>query len=428
MLPVRATTLLTSQLASVSAFLLGALTLLLPSGYAYGAAVFIVFAMASFPLWAKERLSDRSAVWLALVFAVMGAVWIFGADLDRGLSALNKPFRYVLALACIPVAFLYPPKGRWLLWGIAVGAAFGGLRASYDIFVLGYERAWYDAAHQSSSGVIQYGNMSGLFGLICWVQWAVFHERWSWRRSALMLACVFLGVLGSLLSQTRGGWVALVLCMVPLLWLIYRYVANHRFIYAVLGLLAVVMALLWHQSSYLQERWSLARDEVAGFVKNGEADNSVGHRLAHWKLAWDMGLEKPLTGWGEAGYAEQKRLRVEKGEAPPSVMYYGHAHNEWFDMFVKRGVIGLVGLLLFYAVPLALFWPTQARVQRPDRTIDPEALCLRLAGMLFPLAYLGFGLTQVYLAHFNGNMIYLFMVLFFMAAIRGHQRGHGGSV
>lgn len=97
-------------------------------------------------------------------------------------------------------------------------------------------------------------------------------------------------------------------------------------------------------------------------------------------------------------------------------------------MFVKRGVIGLVGLLLFYAVPLALFWPTQARVQRPDGTIDPEALCLRLAGMLFPLAYLGFGLTQVYLAHFNGNMIYLFMVLFFMAAIRGHQRGHGGSV
>ena len=174
--------------------------------------------------------------------------------------------------------------------------------------------------------------------------------------------------------------------------------------------------------------WSLARDEVAGFVKNGEADNSVGHRLAHWKLAWDMGLEKPLTGWGEAGYAEQKRLRVEKGEAPPSVLYYGHAHNEWFDMFVKRGVIGLVGLLLFYAVPLALFWPTQARVQRPDGTIDPEALCLRLAGMLFPLAYLGFGLTQVYLAHFNGNMIYLFMVLFFMAAIRGHQRAHGGSV
>ena len=47
-------------------------------------------------------------------------------------------------------------------------------------------------------------------------------------------------------------------------------------------------------------------------------------------------------------------------------------------------------------------------------------------GHAFSLAYLGFGLTQVYLAHFNGNMIYLFMVLFFMAAIRGHQRGHGG--
>ena len=69
-----------------------------------------------------------------------------------------------------------------------------------------------------------------------------------------------------------------------------------------------------------------------------------------------MGLEKPLTGWA-GGIRRAKASACGKRKSPFGP-YYGHAHNErWFDMFVKRGVIGLVGLLLFYAVPLALFWP-----------------------------------------------------------------------
>jgi O-antigen ligase len=87
-------------------------------------------------------------------------------------------------------------------------------------------------------------------------------------------------------------------------------------------------------------------------------------------------------------------------------------------MFAKRGLVGLGGLLLFYGVPLALLWPTRQRVLRPDGLLDRQALCLRLVGVLLPLGYLGFGLTQVFLAHFNGNMVYLFMVLLTLAALQ----------
>ena len=177
------------------------------------------------------------------------------------------------------------------------------------------------------------------------------------------------------------------------------------------------MLLSWYQAPQLEQRWEQAQSEVSGYVDNGNARTSVGQRLDHWQLAWNMGLDRPLGGWGEVGYQQEKQRRVAAGLAHPIVLEFGHAHNEWLDMFAKRGLVGLAGLLLFYGVPLALLWPTRKRVQRPDGLLDRQALCLRLVGVLLPLGYLGFGLTQVFLAHFNGNMVYLFMVLLVLAAL-----------
>ena len=402
----------------MAAFLLPALTLALPSGYAYGIVLLILCAVVSVPQWVGRPMESPSARWLLLVFVVMGLVWLYGSDASKGWSILNKPSRYLLAVICVPFAFAFPPRAPFLLWGIAVGAAAGGLRALFDVHVLGFDRAWIDSATRSS-GAIQYGNLSGLMGLMCWVQWLVFLDRWRWQPLLLMAICALLGMLGSLLSQTRGGWLALALCMLPLSWCLVRHLWGRRMLVGSAGLLALVVLLGWYQAPQLGQRWEQAQSEVMGYVEKGIADTSIGHRLDHWQLAWNMGLDRPLGGWGEAGYQQEKKRRVEAGKAQPIVLEFGHAHNEWLDMFAKRGLFGIGGLLLFYVVPLALFWPTQARVQSPDGSMNPQLLCLRLVGMLLPLGYLGFGLTQVFLAHYNGNMVYLFMVLCTLAAIKG---------
>lgn len=366
-------------------------------------------------------MASISARWLLLVFVVMAALWLYGGDLTKGWSILNKPSRYLLAVMCLPLAFAFPPQGRFLLLGIAAGAATGGLRALFDVHVQGYDRAWIDSATRSS-GAIQYGNLSGLFGLMCWVQWAVFSGRWHWARQLMMAACTLLGLLGSLLSQTRGGWLALALCMLPLSWFLVRYLWGRRMLVGTVGSLVLVLLLCWHQATQLEQRWEQAQSEISLYLANGNAETSVGQRLDHWQLAWNMGLDRPLGGWGEAGYQQEKRHRVAAGLAHPIVLEFGHAHNEWLDMFAKRGLLGLGGLLLFYSVPLVLFWPTRARVQLPDGVVNLHALCLRLIGVLFPLGYGGFGLTQVFLAHYNGLMVYLFMVLLALAALERHAR------
>ncbi len=49
---------------------------------------------------------------------------------------------------------------------------------------------------------------------------------------------------------------------------------------------------------------------------------SLGQRLEHWRYAWDAGREKPLTGWGMAGYLQDKARRVGAVQYQPAIMEY----------------------------------------------------------------------------------------------------------
>jgi hypothetical protein len=54
-----------------------------------------------------------------------------------------------------------------------------------------------------------------------------------------------------------------------------------------------------------------ARQEITQYESRGDAASSVGQRLAHWGLAWRMGLDRPWTGWGRYGYeAEASQIQA----------------------------------------------------------------------------------------------------------------------
>ena len=105
------------------------------------------------------------------------------------------------------------------------------------------------------------------------------------------------------------------------------------------------------------------------------------------------------------------------GQAHPFVLQFDHGHNEALDLFAKRGLPGVLALLVLYAVPWAIFWPTRRRLAADLHRPEGTALALRLVGLALPVLYLGFGLTQAFLAHNSGNMFYLFMVMLVFAAL-----------
>jgi len=152
------------------------------------------------------------------------------------------------------------------------------------------------------------------------------------------------------------------------------------------------------------------------------AETSIGQRLEQWRTAIHLFEQEPLTGWGVLGVVRGKQELVDQGKSHPSIMSYGHAHNEVIDMLVKRGGIGGIALLLFYAVPLGLFWPTRQRIQRVAIEERSQALAVRVAASMLPIAYFGFGWTQVFFAHNSGNIFYLFAIVAFWAALQQLER------
>lgn len=407
-------------LSSTAAFMVPGLALWVHSGYSWGALLLLVCSMASVPLWLRSR-PERSTGWLAGAMVAMALLWMLDlADVPTW-GVMDRPSKYLLALPCLFYLAVFPPQTRWLWWGLAVGAWGSGLVALRQTQWQGLERA------TGYTNAIQYGDLSLLLALMCLAVLLVQWTRWSlWQRLA-WVSSVGMGLLGSLLSGSRGGWLALGLSL-PVLVALQAWCGQRR--RALLGaalVLAGTVALIGFGSADMRARLDKASQEVADYQNKGDAASSVGQRLDHWKLAWAMGLDRPLTGWGRQGYETEKARRVAAGQAHPFVLQFGHAHNEVLDLFAKRGLPGVAVLLFFYGVPLLLFWPTPRRVRRPNGQIDEEMLGLCLVGVLLPVTYIGFGLTQVFLAHNSGNMFYLFMCMLVHALLLSHAHSNGPS-
>jgi hypothetical protein len=185
-------------------------------------------------------------------------------------------------------------------------------------------------------------------------------------------------------------------------------------------LIALALTMIW-QWPTIQHRTAKAVQEIALFrtqaAETNPANTSVGQRLAHWQLAFQMGWDRPLTGWGDDGYKQEKQRRIERGEAPSVLSAFGHAHNDWLEMWAKKGLPGLIAFALLMAIPAISYWrvlreprPSQDAVDRSPR--HAAALC----GLTLVVGYVGFGQTQVMFAHNSGTMMYLFMNLLFLSA------------
>ena len=399
------------RMSNAAAFMVPGLALWLPSGYSWGALLLLLCTLASAPQWLQQPVA-RSTWWLMASVLAMLAVSLLDVGIPWELSRLDKPGKYLLALPCIFYVLAFPPDPAWLWRGVFAGACGSGLVALYQTIVQGLPRA------TGYTNAIQYGNLSLLLGLMCaavllahWGQWR------AWQRLGWTVA-LLLGFVGSLLSESRGGWLALALVVPVGGWLLRRR-GQRRLVLRSAGVVALALtALLAFKGAELQQRLDKGYNEAISYQQNGDASTSVGHRLEHWRLAWSMAQQHPWLGWGRSGYEKEKVRRVAAGQVQASVLEYHHAHNEVLDLWVKHGLLGVFALAAFYGVPLWLFWPRQRRVLDAAGQVDRTALALCLVGILLPLTYFAFGWTQVFLAHNSGNMFYLFMCLLVHAALQ----------
>ncbi len=409
------------QLTTLTAFLIPALALSVATGYSYGAVLLLLGALASLPRWAAVR-PDRDTARLALAMVGMALLWCVLSDPRENWGRFDRTVKFALAVPCLLFIVAFPPRARALFWGLLVGSIGAGGVALWQVHVEGAPRA--SGFPSNHTNAIQWGNLALLMGAMLAAQTMALYRQLPRSIVALSVLAVLAALNASMLSQSRGGWLALLLA-IPLAVALFQRLHPGRLLRIVAGLLAALAVLTALNWKMVENRWQLMHQEVQVYDQQGEAGNSVGQRLEHWRYAWDAGREKPLAGWGMAGYMEDKARRVAAGEYHPSIMDYIYAHNELLDLFVKTGLIGVGMILFFYGVPVALFWPSRRRLDAMARLPEPlqaQILAVRLSGLCIPVLYVGFGLTQVFFAHNSGIMFYLFLNTVTWGALVGLQR------
>lgn len=402
--------------SNLALFMLPAMATTVPSGSSYSAILLVlVSCVAFFKASPQERKLPADARWLFLSFLPLAVCWLLD-DLSSGLSvgrSAEKPIRILLTLPALWYLAYRPPAHIWLWLGASVGTMIACTEAIYQFFFLQMERA------QGAMFSIHFGDLVLMLGLMSLCAWhvPVRQNRWVFR-AWLLMGCMA-GLLASILSGTRGAWLGLgVILAIYATYLLF----GRRF--KLLGLLVAANACLLGitlsiPSLNVEDRAQAAYSDIQAFSSSGVANTSVGARLQMWQHAWRLYQERPVLGWQRRGYLEQQRLGVARQELDPVMEQYDHPHNEWLNLAAKDGTLGLLALLVAYAVPFGIFLRLFRQARQPYHA---RLRAVAAAGMLVPSAYFGFGLTEAFLPHSSVITVYCYLLCLLWGAAYGLQK------
>ena len=330
------------------------------------------------------------ACWFPVVVFLL--YWVVSGFDYRALKELDGPARFLLFWPLVIALSAAGVGARTLVSGFALMALVAAVHALASL--------WLGAPPQSGEPLraglwlnpITLGNLSLLASVVL-LSAAVYWQRLQ-RTSlvwlVLVLAALALGA--SLMTQTRSNLLALPLLLAVLL---PQMSARQR-------LLAVLAAVAFLALTVLGNPRFLAT--LTG-LQAGELDVQTSSRLAIWQIAWAEFAAHPGWGGGLNAYHDAVIARAAAGslQQPEFVLNCctRHAHNDLLQSLATRGLLGGLSWLLLLAIPISVF-------ARHLRAPEPAVAFVASVGVLLPVAYGAFGLTE---AVFSRSVFITFYLL-----------------
>lgn len=395
------------SLTSVCALLFFLLSLIVPSGYSY--APFILLLLSA-SLLLKQTPYNPSIItkhhWLIIYgFLVIGAVGVLDILLhDNSTRELDKPLRFIVAAPIFIYLIQFPPKVSFI-W---MGAIFGAI--STGIFAVVLKLTTNAPRIDGFGNAIQFGNIAMLLGLISLasIAWA-----YTQKRKKLIVILALLGFLGgliaSLLSGSRGGWIGAPLVILYILYQ-FRSLIPKSLIISIFTLLALVVTLAAFMPNIgAKERIYKIQDDLELYQQDNAA-TSIGTRLELWKASVLIFIEHPIVGAGSSGFDNQLNELIAQRDINAAIISRAHSHNEILFAVAKLGIVGASSLVFLFFSAIAFF--KHALAQDKVTINHPVAV----AGLIVVLCYIDFGLTQVSFSHNSGVMFYSIALSIFASA------------
>ncbi|WP_083331820.1 O-antigen ligase [Pelistega sp. MC2] len=303
----------------------------------------------------------------------------------------EPPLRFFLAVPIVYAMTYIKINRLFIMVCIAIGGIAMSVLAVYQVYELNFARA----------GVyyIRFGNIGILTAFFCLASFLFIPQNFRSNQQLLLKLLLCLGIVGgvisSVLSETRGGWVLPIFAIPFILFLLFKH--SKRIIRDItlmaLACSVVMAGLYFTPLTGIQKRISQAITEVEKYGPNQSSSRtSVGARLEMWRLVTQVIQEKPYVGWGVDGYRDRMKQFVQEKQAKSTILHR-HPHNEILNEASKRGVFAALWVILgFYIFYFANY---SKRLNHPDIAVRYYATL----GCLVIMGWFSFGLTDVFLEH-----------------------------
>nr|WP_086937808.1 O-antigen ligase family protein [Thaumasiovibrio occultus] len=362
-------------------------------GYNWGGFILILASIAQ--IWTNKPALSNPAKFIAATLLFYYTTFILSYFYHgEEASTLDQSSRSILV---IPILFSLVATRiniKNFYYSIGICGIFLGAYAAYHVYIVGLPRAFYLSGFMP----IQHGGIAMTIGLLSLIGYFELKRTNSTARY-LNLVGTLAGISGSLLSGSRGCWFALLL--LPIIVLIYKELFTKKNMGIVFIIATLFSLSLLAPTNPIRERVEQAGSDIQQ-IQSDQMNNSVGLRLVLWKSSIYSIVEKPLLGWGNEGRKENVKRQVDDKIIPDygDHVYY-HAHNQYLETTVIRGIVGLMGLLSVMVAPLIIFWKTYS---------SDYNKALPLMGATHVLASGSYFMTQAFLGHNSGSIFYFAML------------------
>jgi len=322
-------------------------------------------------------------------------------------NAFDTPARF---LAAVPLFLLLRRVPvRWLRWG-DLSFAIGAIAAMG--VCLWSPHDWGEGRLGSVFlNPIHFGDIAMILGVL-----SALSIHW-WQKDSgavcvLKIAGLLAGLSASLLTGSRGGWLALPLIL-ALVVIVVGGEKSRRWrllvlVAAVLGLVGVYLA-----SGMIHDRIQLVWADLAQYAQ-GQKDTSIGIRLQIYEAALTLIPRHWVFGLGAGGFGASLQALVDAGQMTPMAadLGRGEVHNEMLAYLANYGLVGGLAIVAIHLAPGVLCWRYLKVPATPQRRAA-------LMGLVFALAFFVFGLTvEIYTLKMTAS--FYAAVIACLAAIASH--------
>lgn len=361
------------------------------------------------PLSKDEKLLLFS---VAFFVAVAALSYLQGEWNYEGWQKFWRTFRFLLLIPIyLAVRRLDHAEGIWWI-GLSLGAILAGSWAMNLLLQINPRLPGLSNALDDPG---LFGAISLAMGFMALGGIGYFWDRSPWLIS-LPLAAFLLGVTASLLSGSRGVWLAMPFLLLLVLAMVARTWNWRQRSALVLGVLALlVVAYVWPLTGVAARLAALWQDVAV--MLDGRATGTVLLRLHLWDTAWDIFLRHPLLGVGLGGFGVEVTTQVLNDVLPPAYLNYTHPYNEYLSVLATRGLLGLLSLLLLFGIPLKhFFWAARHR----DATLRQ----LAYSGIVLITGFMIYACTDSVFDRTTPIVFYVFCLAATYGLLRARERAY----